>query len=93
VQVFDVEKVILAGNHDSFIGKSGYDTISTGLVLGDDSVNLNTTTSTNDVQIPCTDKVLYSFIRRRSQGKSHSYGLTTVKELENGEIVEVSICL
>ena len=36
-------------------------------------------------------KVLYSFIRRRTQNKSHSYGLTTVKELENGEIVEVDI--
>lgn len=34
-------------------------------------------------------KVLYSFIRKRSQNGSHAYGLTTVKELDNGERVEV----
>lgn len=33
--------------------------------------------------------VLYSFIRRRSQGEFHSYGLTTVKRLASGEKVEV----
>lgn len=38
-------------------------------------------------------KVLYSFIRRRTQHKSNSYGLTTVKELDNGEIVEVCVCV
>ena len=35
------------------------------------------------------DKVLYSFIRRRSQGGFHAYGLTTVKQLETGESVEL----
>lgn len=34
-------------------------------------------------------KVLYSFIRRRSQNDCHSFGLTTVRRLENGEKVEV----
>lgn len=34
-------------------------------------------------------KVLYSFIRKRSQGGFSAYGLTTVKELETGEQVEL----
>lgn len=35
------------------------------------------------------ERVLYSFIRRRSQGGFHAYGLTTVKELRTGEQVEL----
>jgi predicted ATPase len=34
-------------------------------------------------------KELYSFVRRRSQGGFHAYGLTTVKLLESGEKVEL----
>ena len=33
--------------------------------------------------------VLYSFIRRRSQGGFHAHGLTTVKQLPSGEKVEL----
>lgn len=33
--------------------------------------------------------VLYSFIRKRSQGSFHSYALTTVKKLDTGEQVEL----
>jgi hypothetical protein len=33
--------------------------------------------------------VLYSFIRKRSQGTFHSYALTTVKKLDSGEQVEL----
>lgn len=36
-----------------------------------------------------SDQVLYSFVRRRSQGGFHAYGLTTVKLLESGEKVEL----
>ena len=35
------------------------------------------------------DVVLYSFIRRRSVGSFHAYGLTTVKRLPGGELVEL----
>ena len=35
------------------------------------------------------DVVLYSFIRRRSLGQFHAYGLTTVKRLPTGELVEL----
>jgi predicted ATPase len=35
------------------------------------------------------DVVLYSFIRRRSLGQFHAYGLTTVKRLPSGELVEL----
>jgi len=35
------------------------------------------------------DKVLYSFIRKRSQGGFSAYGLTTVKQLPSGEQVEL----
>ena len=35
------------------------------------------------------EKVLYSFVRKRSQGGSHAYGLTTVKLLPNGQKVEL----
>lgn len=41
-----------------------------------------TATGTDDV-------VLYSFIRRRSLGQFHAYGLTTVKRLPTGELVEL----
>ncbi len=34
-------------------------------------------------------QVLYSFIRKRSQGDFHAYGLTTVKQLPSGEKVEL----
>jgi predicted ATPase len=34
-------------------------------------------------------QVLYSFIRRRSQGSFHAHGLTTVKQLPSGEKVEL----
>jgi hypothetical protein len=35
------------------------------------------------------EKILYSFVRKRSQGGSHAYGLTTVKLLPNGQKVEL----
>lgn len=33
--------------------------------------------------------VLYSSIRKRTQNGFHAYGLTTIKQLENGEKVEL----
>lgn len=35
------------------------------------------------------DRVLYSFVRKRSQGGFSAYGLTTVKQLPSGEKVEL----
>lgn len=32
---------------------------------------------------------MYSFIRKRSQGGFHAYGLTNVKMMESGDVVEV----
>lgn len=32
---------------------------------------------------------MYSFIRKRSQGGFHAYGLTNVKMMESGNVVEV----
>lgn len=32
---------------------------------------------------------MYSFIRKRSQGGFHAYGLTNVKIMESGDVVEV----
>ena len=48
-----------------------------------ESTDKNVSTSTGG-------RVLYSFIRRRSQGGFHAYGLTTVKMLKTGQKVEVN---
>ena len=42
-----------------------------------------------DMNVLVSGRVLYSFIRKRSQGGFHAYGLTTVKVLKNGQKVEV----
>ena len=57
IQVFDVEKIMLA---------EGVGALPEG-----------------------GDKVLYSFIRKRSQGGFSAHGLTTVKQLPSGEQVEL----
>jgi hypothetical protein len=36
-----------------------------------------------------TEKVLYTYLRKRSQGEFHAYGLTTVKQLASGGIVHL----
>ena len=80
VQVFDVEKVVLASTY-SQQSLSQCDSDSE-LIYDETDEALLTGGSSGG-------KVLYSFIRKRSQNKSHSYGLTTVKQLDNGEIVEL----
>ena len=44
----------------------------------------------NESNVHHGGRVLYSFIRKRSQGGFHAYGLTTVKILDSGQKVEVS---
>lgn len=46
-------------------------------------------TATSTEGLSTEDVVLYSFIRRRSVGAFHAYGLTTVKRLPSGELVEL----
>ena len=46
---------------------------------------------TNEGNVHQGGRVLYSFIRKRSQGGFHAYGLTTVKILDSGQKVEVSV--
>jgi len=75
VEVFDVEKIILA---KSFSVEGNQD------VSAEEEEEQESTEGTRPA-----GKVLYSFIRKRSQNMSHSYGLTTVKKLENGEVVEL----
>jgi hypothetical protein len=38
---------------------------------------------------PSSDRVMYAFLRKRSQGGFHAYGLTTVKMLQSGEVVQL----
>lgn len=104
VEVFDVEKIILAksfsteedGSHQyeedcegEFDGQRG------GRGEADVDIEASATATTTptptapEVGSRGAGQVLYSFIRRRSQNSSHSYGLTTVKRLQNGEVVEL----
>ena len=42
---------------------------------------------------PAFDTVLYSYLRKRSQGEFHAYGLTTVKVLTSGQVVQTKCIL
>lgn len=78
VEVFDVEKIILAKSFSADPADQQDEAL-----LVEEAVGVTGTDSHR------AGKVLYSFIRKRTQNKSHSYGLTTVKQLENGEVVEL----
>lgn len=105
VQVFDVEKIMLEegvgaagdGSHRrgraSSLGSAGgmdrysassIDDIDTTAPSFEDAAEPEVPTATGS-----DDLVLYSFIRRRSLGQFHAYGLTTVKRLPSGELVEL----
>ena len=56
------------------------------LLPENDSENTDLSKTPNSANI---GRVLYSFIRKRSQKGFHAYGLTTVKILECGQKVEV----
>ena len=100
VQVFDVEKIMLEDGLGAIApqprSRSGslVGTIGTGSLTG----TMEDTESTFDrrpsidstgSETNPTDRVLYSFIRKRSQGGFSAYGLTTVKKLASGEKVEL----
>jgi hypothetical protein len=58
----------------------------------DPNLNSNPSPSPNpdpNPHYPPGGRVLYSSIRKRSQGGFHAYGLTTVKQLESGQKVEL----
>ena len=60
--------------------------------LTDESaITSSSSTEEDDARTPPSKegKLLYSFIRKRSQGTMHAYGLTTVRVLDNGQQVEV----
>ena len=56
------------------------------LLPENDSENMDLSKTPNSANI---GRVLYSFIRKRSQKGFHAYGLTTVKILACGQKVEV----
>ena len=58
----------------------------TKFVKNEDYGNLST--ETDEIEEP-GGRILYSFIRKRSQGGFHAYGLTTVKMMPTGQKVEV----
>jgi hypothetical protein len=58
----------------------------TKFVKNEDNGNLST--ETDEIEEP-GGRILYSFIRKRSQGGFHAYGLTTVKMMPTGQKVEV----
>ena len=90
-----MEKVILAKAFNTDLINEEADTVDMGLPIGDaDSLHgksrsQSQSESTEGDSVQPRNKVLYSFIRKRSQNKSHSCGLTTVKQLVNGEVVEL----
>ena len=99
MQVFEVEKIMLedgvgaepnkrsrSRSRTGSMGSPPRQTRSssvTGSVGEDASVGDDSATAGDDFA------VLYSFIRRRSQGGFHAYGLTTVKQMPSGEEVEL----
>lgn len=88
VQEFFVEKVILAKAFNADLMNDDEDTLELGLPIGD-AESLPTHSTGGKGADESHNKVLYSFIRKRSQNKSRSCGLTTVKQLANGEVVEL----
>ena len=105
IQVFDVEKIMLeegvgavgdstAGTRRKRAGSNvGIDEdrcASAGSNSNTDITASNTALSTSaEGTTSSEDVVLYSFIRRRSVGAFHAHGLTTVKRLPSGELVEL----
>ena len=67
------------------------DTLTKSVSGGGVSVEVSSSSSSSSSSAAegGVEKVLYSFVRKRSQGGSHAYGLTTVKLLPNGQKVEL----
>lgn len=95
VQVFEVEKIMLEGGLGSLRTRSRSDSVALGsvseneVVTGEEPGGRTSIGSTGSGDSASGDQVLYSFIRKRSQGAFSSYGLTTVKKLATGEKVEL----
>ena len=100
--VFDVEKIMLEdgvgaepstrnrGRTRSSGGSIGSPPRSFNLLTALSSPTHSSSSKEDGEEVPGDDfQVLYSFIRRRSQGGFHAYGLTTVKQMPSGELVEL----
>ena len=97
ILVFEVEKIMLedgVGAEPNKRTRSRSRTGSMGSPPRSSPVRPLTTSTgddgSQDESLSADDfTVLYSFIRRRSQGGFHAYGLTTVKQMPSGEEVEL----
>ena len=80
-EVFDIEKTMLSDEHEHEHEHEHEQADSPS-------------SSSSDCPNPLAgDRILYSFLRKRSQGGFHAYGLTTVKQLSTGETVQLKCIL